>query len=42
MPMSAPAQKNFSPAPHSTIACTASSKRAARMASSSARIISYE
>ena len=32
MPMSAPAQKNFSPAPRSTMTCTASSMRASRMA----------
>ncbi len=40
MLMLAPAQKNFSPAPRITITCTASSKRACRMASSRSRIIS--
>jgi len=38
--MFAPAQKNLSPAPRSTITCTFSSKRAFKIASSSARIIS--
>ena len=38
--MFAPAQKNFSPAPVSTMTCTASSMRAARIAASSSRIIS--
>jgi hypothetical protein len=36
--MSAPAQKNFSPAPVRTMACTVSSKRAFRIASSRARM----
>ena len=40
--MLAPAQKNFSPAPVIRIACTASSMRAARIAVSSSRIMSYE
>jgi hypothetical protein len=39
--MSAPAQKNFSPAPASTITCTPSSKRARRMASSRSRIMAW-
>ncbi len=41
MPMFAPAQKNFSPAPVITITSTAGSKRASTMCSSSWRIISW-
>ena len=41
MPILAPAEKNFSPFPVSTITWTSSSKRAFRIASSSWRIISW-
>ncbi len=40
MPMLAPAEKNFSPDPVTTITSTSSSKRASKIASSSWRIIS--
>src|SRR5919205_822770 len=42
MPMFAPAQKNFSPAPMITITWIDASMRACRIASSSSRIMSYE